>query len=189
MSSIYSQSGTLKGSIKSHGTLKATISKPKEIVDNETVFILEDEAGKQVVGVLVDEVTPFDATPNDIRIGKTAVTNEGVTVGEKVIPSYNTTEGVQIIPAGGSLRITTLKDLDLYMFSKLQAIICDFNTSLSDSVSASKVSINNNVYNVKSTESISIVVSDETDKSIDFGITNNTGKMLIIRYFTYKEIY
>ena len=186
MSSIYSQSGTLKGSIKSHGTLKATISKPKEIVDNETVFILEDEAGKQVVGVLVDEVTPFDATPNDIRIGKTAVTNEGVTVGEKEIPAYHTTEGAQLIPSGSECKIINLKHCE---YTKLQVLICVFDTSVSKSVATEKVSINGKVYAVGSNEALADVKVDAENKKISLGITNEGDTPCVIRYFTYKEIY
>lgn len=186
MSSIYSQSGTLIGSIKSNGTLKGTISKPKEIVDNETVFILEDEAGKQVVGVLVDEVTPFDATPNDIRIGKLAVTNEGVTVGEKEIPAYHTTEGTQIVTSGSECRIINLKNCE---YTKLQVLICSFNGSLAKSVATVNVSINGKVYAVNSDEVLAEVVIDVPNKQVRLGIINEDEKPRVIRYFTYKEIY
>ena len=155
------------------------------IVDYEpNTYILEDEAGNEVVAVLVDTETVFDATPNDIRIGKTAVTDDGVTVGEKVIPSYNTSEGAKVIPSGSRITLPTPN----YKYTKLQAIICSFNTNLDDSVSAENVVINNRVYNVQSVIPLS-VVSTESYGEIDFGIINSFSQPCILRYFSYKEIY
>ena len=45
------------------------------------VFILVDEAGNEATAVYVEEATVFDATANDIRAGKIAATESGVTVG------------------------------------------------------------------------------------------------------------
>ena len=151
-------------------------------------YVLETEDGVTLTGVLVDEVTVFDATTNDVREGKTFAGEDGVKIGEKIIPSYHTTEGVQVIPNGSVLKITSLKKSKLYEFTKLQSIICDFNTSLSDSVSASKVSIGDSVYAVQSTNPLSVIVINDTDQIIEFGVTNDTGKPQIIRFITYKDI-
>lgn len=153
--------------------------------DDVSTYILVDENGVEYPAVLVDEEVTLTATTNDIRIGTTAVTEEGVVTGEKEIPSYNTTEGFKGIP-NGSAFVLPLPDYD---YTKLQAIICLFNTDMSDSVAAEKVVIYDNVYPVQSTVSESKIVIDSTNKRIDFGITNTSGKMCLIRYFTYKEIY
>lgn len=44
-------------------------------------FILEDENGNQVTGIVVDEVTLLTATAEDIKEGKTACTDSGVIIG------------------------------------------------------------------------------------------------------------
>ena len=44
-------------------------------------FVLVDEDGNEIVGTLVDELTIFDATAEDIKIGKKAATDSGVVVG------------------------------------------------------------------------------------------------------------
>lgn len=149
-------------------------------------YLLITPDGEEIPAVLVEEETVFDATENDIRSGKTAVTDNGVTVGTLVIPSYNTVEGVKVVPAGSDFSVTPAR-AELYDYTKFQAIICLFNTSLSDSVSAEKVAINDNVYDVKSTVSISLLTKNAP--TIEFGIKNTLGVPCLIRYFTYKEIY
>lgn len=157
--------------------------------DETNTFIIEDEFGNEVVAVLVEEETLFDATANDIRLGKTAVTDIGVTVGEKVIPSYNTLVGTRLIPNGREFSIPNNDPNTPYHdYTKLQTIICKFNSSIMESVSTEKVSIEDTVYNVQSIEPIATITKNLEDKSIDFGINNDLGVPCIIRYFTYKEI-
>lgn len=151
-------------------------------------FILQDENGVEVVATAVSEEMVFDATENDIREGKTAATLNGVTVGTKVIPAYHTTESAKLVRAGGKFEITNLKELDLYKYTKLQAIICDYNAAVSDSVSAVMVAINDNVYEVQSVTPLATVAIDETTETIDFGISNDTDEPKVLRFFTYKEI-
>ena len=112
----------------------------------------------------------------------------GVKTGEKVIPSYNTTEGIAIIKGGRKLEIK-LVEQDKYDYTQMQAIICPFNRTLLNSVAAEKVAIKDNVYEVKSTSVLVKVTKNDTQKTIDLGITNETDTPQIIRYFTYKEIY
>ena len=47
-------------------------------------FVLVDENGNEMVGTLVDELTIFDATAEDIKIGKTAATDSGIVTGTHV---------------------------------------------------------------------------------------------------------
>jgi hypothetical protein len=148
-------------------------------------LILVDEDGYEMAATLTEEEVELTATPNDIRIGTTAVTDTGVTVGEKEIPSYYTNEGFKAIPNGSRIVLTTQS----YDYTKLQAIICSFNTSLSNSTSAEKVAINGNLYPVRSTSVEATITKNDELTQIDFGITNDSGSPYVVRYFMYKEIY
>lgn len=147
-------------------------------------YILVDENGVEVPAVLVDEKVTLTATANDIRIGTTAVTEEGVVTGEKEIPAYHTSEGYRAVPKGTKFTLP----LPNYNYTKLQAIFCPFNTSMSNSVAAEKVAIENKVYSVRSATAEANVTKDETVGQIDFGITNSSNGVYLIRYFSYKEI-
>lgn len=150
-------------------------------------FILKTEDGQEIPAVLVDQQVVFTATPNDIRCGKVAATGDGVTVGEKVIPSYHTSEFARYIPAGSEFTIP-LSIMDRYDYTKLQVIICKYNTSMLDSVLSQKVGILDKMYDVGSDKEISSITKDTINKSINLGITNNTDYPCVIRCFTYKEI-
>lgn len=150
--------------------------------------ILQDENGNEVAaGVVVKSETVFTATTNDVREGKVFASDSGVATGTKVIPSYHTTQGYKIITNGEPF-VINLPNLDSYDYTKLQAIFCEFNTNLSDSVSATKVSIDGKVYEVLSTVVTSEVNKNHTDKTVEFGIENTSGKNYLLRFFTYKEI-
>lgn len=154
--------------------------------EEEQTYILVDEDGTEITAVRTEEEVALTATANDIRIGTTAVTDDGIIEGSKEIPSYQTTEGFVVIPAGKEFAITNFRRFE---FTKLQAIICAFNSNSSDSVATEKVSINGKVYSVNSTAELSTVSVNANDMSIRFGITNNSSGPYILRYFTYKEEY
>lgn len=153
-----------------------------------SAYLLVDEDGNEIPAVLVDEETIFTATANDIRLGAIAATEEGVTVGTKDIPAYHTTEGFAVAPVGSECKIT-IRTADRYNFTKLQAIICPYNTSTANSVAAEKVSIDGSVYDAGKTDVLAVVTVDHDSKSINLGIVNGGTKPYIIRYFTYKEEY
>lgn len=165
---------------------------PAEMIDAVTnimetgTYILVDEDGVEVPAVFVDNETVFTATANDIRLGKTAVTEAGVTEGEKEIPGYFTEEGFVEISPGASLTIEMFSDMCNY--TKLQAIVCAFNTTIANSVAAEKVSIDSKVYDVRSTVALTSVVVDTVNQCINFGLSNTGAKPIIIRYFTCKEV-
>lgn len=150
-------------------------------------FILETEDGQEIPAVLTNQEIVFTATPNDIREGKVAATGDGVTVGEKVIPSYHTTEKLRYIPNGSEFTIP-LPHLDKYDYTKLQVVICKFNTTMCDSILSEKVALLDKVYDVGSDKEISTVIKDKDAKSINLGIINDSGHPCVIRCFTYKEI-
>lgn len=153
--------------------------------DDGNAYILVDEEGNEIPAVLTEEEVDLTATPNDIREGVVAVTDDGVTIGEKEIPVYICREGYRVIPNG----IDFTLPIDGYDYDKLQAIFCAFNTTMSNSVAADRVVINNNVYPVQSAKSESFVTKDHDNKSIIFGIKNTFDKSYLIRYVTIKEEY
>ena len=154
---------------------------------DDKMFILVDEDGTEYPAVVVSEETVFDATANDIREGKTAATEDGVTVGTKDIPAYVTAEGTKIISAGQPMVIGTIANN--YDYTKLLAMVCRYNTNMSNSVAVDQTCINGYMYLVSSTEVLSNVVVDHNAKAIDLGLINDTSKPVIIRYMTYKEEY
>lgn len=151
-------------------------------------YIFVDEEGNEVAGTLVEQETVLTATTNDVREGKVFVSETGLKTGEKFIPSYVITEGYRII-TNGSVFAIPLAELNKYDFTKLQVIVCPWGGSLVGSVAAEKVGIDENVYAANSTEIISPITRDNENKKIDLGITNNSGSLYVLRYFTYKEIY
>lgn len=152
--------------------------------DDTQMYILQDEDGTEYPAVLVDEETVFDATANDIREGKVAATDDGVITGTKDIPSYYTSEGYRLITNGS---VVETGRLTYYDFTKLQAIICPFARTVAASVSAEKVAIGENVYPVNSTDAIATVTKDNSGNKINFGFTNDSGSIRVLRYFAYKE--
>lgn len=166
---------------------------PTEMIEAVTTimetgtYILVDEAGNEIPAVFVDNTQVFTATANDIRIGTTAVTDSGVTEGTKEIPAYITTEGIVAVPVGSSFIIPMHSDKCAY--TKLQALLCKFNSSLSDSVETDRVSIDGKVYNTQSAEAIATVTVDIDAQTINLGIVNTGDDPYVLRYFTYKEEY
>lgn len=162
--------------------------KPPEYVeeDDTITYLLVDEEGNSVPAIMVEDVALFTATANDIRLGTVAATAEGVTEGTKVIPAYHTTEGYRLISSGSRFEI--LFDDDLYDFTKFQAVICPYSGSISASAAADKVSIDEKVYAVMSSDVVSDVIRDGENKCIDLGITNESDTRYLLRFFTHKEV-
>ena len=150
-------------------------------------YILTDNNGNELTGVYVESETIFTATDNDVREGMVYAGDSGVSIGTKDIPIYYSTEGTRAIPNGKAL-IIPIPD---YEYTKLQCIVCSYNTNLQNSVSAIQVVINNSVYNVQSLDVLSTVTTDVINGSgaIDLGITNTPGSPVLIRYFTFREVY
>ena len=152
---------------------------------DEAAFILLTEDGEEIPAVVVSEETVFTATEDDIRLGTVAATESGVTVGKKVIPAYQTTEGKKRIAPGEPLSIQMYSDMCQY--TRLQVIVCAYNTSIADSVSAEMVVVDGNLYNVRSINPQASVTVDTENQTINLGVTNDSEDYLVIRYFTYKE--
>lgn len=162
------------------------IEEVKNILD-ATTFILVDTDGNEYPAVYVDSDTVCTATANDIRKGSVAITPEGVIEGTKEIPAYHTTEGYTLVDAGKDFAIPIKNGR--YDYTKLQALLCAYNTSPSKSVSTDRVVIGDSVYAVNSIEPISTVTINAEKATIELNITNDSDTIYIIRYFTYKEEY
>lgn len=183
-----SSGNSLRGMLVGNASVSGNLAIGTVLETELNTFVIVDEDGNEVHAVLVDDEIAITATPNDVRKGVTAITNDGVIVGEKEIPVYVTLEGRRQIKSGARFEIPYLSSQSMYDFTKLQAIICEFNTTLTNSVAADKVVINENVYPVHSTESIGIVSKNAASAKIDIGITNNSDKSYVLKYFMYKEI-
>ena len=153
---------------------------------NPKTYILTDENGKEITGVLVDNVTVFDATTNDVRLGRTYAGDEGVKIGTKDIPIYRAEQGLVTVAPNESFSIL-LNQYKQYDYTKLQCVISKFNTTLNDSVAVDKVVIEDSVYATGSTTVLASVTKNPTTKSIDLNITNNTSNNYVLRYFTYRK--
>ena len=164
---------------------------PEEMINevtnilNSATFILVDKDGNEYPASFLSSEPVFTATANDIRKGVTAITAEGLTVGTKEIPNYRAQEGFVTVKSGSPLDIALFSDMCEY--TTLQAIICEYNTSIDNSMAAKKVVINNNAYNVNSAEAISNVTIDLSVQTIKLGLINDDEKRAVIRYMIIKE--
>lgn len=180
--------GSLQAAITTRGQLVGSISGAKIGEEEYDTYMLVYADGTEVPAVFVENKVTFTATENDIRKGSIAATAKGVTEGTKVIPAYHTTEGYRLIPNGAEFACNAMPDLDKYNFTKLQVVIAPFADSIAGSVAVDKVAIDEGVYAVGSTTLLSTVSRDATTKTIRLNIINESGKLYLLRYFTYKEI-
>ena len=186
-------SDTLEGLASAIRSVTGATAKytPEEMIDevtnimNAATFILVDKDGNEYPAIYVDSEVKFTATENDIRLGKTAITGDGVVTGTKDIPNYRAEEGSVIIDSGDPLDVYIFSDMCQY--TVLQMIVCDYNTCAEDSVSAKQVVIKDGVYNVGSVDILSNVRVDVDAQSIKLGLTNDGENSLVIRYMIIKE--
>lgn len=158
------------------------------IVGYGKTFVLTDESGNELTGVVVDEEVIFTADPiTDIREGKVAATDAGVVTGAKDIPAYRTEQGAYMIFDGDEFMLDDMQEYNQYDYTQLQCIIAPFNTTPEDSVASDKIVLNNNVYLTNSATPFASVTKDLENKLIKLNITNNSGNDYIIHYFTYRE--
>lgn len=153
----------------------------------EKTYVVVDENGNEFTAVTVENVTVFDATPADVKIGKTFASENGILEGEDT-KTYRTTQSYRLVLSGESFSID-LEPYDKYDYTKFQCIIAKYNTSAEDSVSTDRISLYDGVYEVNSTDKLSDITKNSDTKSVDLNITNNTDDTYIIHFFTYKEEY
>ena len=63
------------------GIIVGTNTMTEDVDPEDNVYILVDDHGNELSAVMTEEIVDLTATANDIRTGKTAVTDDGVTVG------------------------------------------------------------------------------------------------------------
>lgn len=191
---IYAINGeTLEGLANAIRSVNGTTKEytPEEMIEeiadimNAATFIFVDKDGNEYPAIYVDSEVKFTATENDIRLGKTAITGDGVVTGTKDIPNYRAQEGVVEIEPDSALDIFMFSDMCQY--TVLQSIICRYNTSIDDSVSAEKVVIGNKVYNTGSVDTLANVTVDTDTQAVKLGLTNDSDESLVIRYMIIKE--
>ena len=155
-------------------------------LDNEeqVSYVLSNSDGSKKIYAQLSSKEPITltATENDIRLGSTAITNEGFVEGTKDIPSYISTTGKKIIQAGSEI---TIYLPNLYDYSGLQATISKYNNSISDSVEVVASTIEDSVYEAKSTTKLADISIDTDGTSILLNVTADVKSVL--RYFTMKE--
>lgn len=154
-------------------------------LDNEeqVSYVLANADGTQKIYAQLSSKDPITltATENDIRQNTSAITNVGYTEGTKDIPAYHSRTGQKIIQAGQEVAVSIPK----HNYSELQATLSNFNTSINDSVEVVATSIEDSVYEAKSTTKLADITLDDTTETINFGITADVKSVL--RYFTMKE--
>lgn len=146
---------------------------------------IADENGNTFVGTVTDSEVVLDATRADVKVGKMFASNDGIQEGTDT-KTYRTRLASCLILPGESFSVP-LDQYDAYDYTKFHAMIAEFNTTEFDSISISKVSLNNAVFNVNSDTKLADVTKNSLSKSVDLNITNNTDSTYIIHYSTYKE--
>lgn len=146
-------------------------------------LVLIDENGNEIMGVVVGQETIFDATDNDVREGKTYASDAGVSVGTKVIPIYYASYGKKVVLSGREATIA----IPEYDYSNLIVIISTYDTSLSQSVISTYVSVDDAMYVANGSTKVSDITVDKENEKINLGIVVNEKSTL--RYVVIKEEY
>lgn len=149
-------------------------------------FVITDDNGNEMTGVVTAQEQVFTATDNDVREGLIYASDDGVSTGTKDIPSYRTTQGVYLVFSGDEFLIP-LSDYSQYDYTELQCIIAPFDTDIDNSVASDKIVLNNTVYPTNSNVAISSVSKDSSGQTIKLNITNDTDNMYVVHYLTYRE--
>lgn len=144
-------------------------------------FVIADENGNEFTAVTTEEVTVFDATPMDVRVGKTFASENGVQVGMKIIPSYHTRYGYKLVLANKEVKIS----IPEYNFNNLFVTISTYNNNFDDSLSTTYVAIDGGMYAVGNTTKVSDIIIDKTNELINLGIT--VTEKSAVRYLVTKE--
>jgi hypothetical protein len=151
----------------------------------DNLYLIVDEDGNQLFATFTEQEILTNATANDIRIGKTAVTENGLVEGENTI-TYRTTEGWEYVLPDSDFVITGLHEYNKYNYTKIQCVIAKYVSS-TDKTAIEKIVLNDNVYNAGSSTVISTLTKDINSKTVNLNITNNTSDIYIIYFFTYAE--
>lgn len=154
-----------------------TLENPEDV----TYCVTVDGENKAFAQLYGQEKVTLTATANDIRQNTSAITDTGYTEGTKDIPAYHTETGKKYIAAGKAITL----NLDKYDYTYLQVILTKFNSSISNSVEAYAVVIEDAVYQANSTTKLADIAKDDSTQTINLGITAD--ETTVLRYFTMRE--
>lgn len=156
-----------------------------EELDNEeqVSYVLTNADGTQKVYAQLSskESVTLTAKANDIRLNTSAITNDGYTEGTKDIPAYFSMYGKKIVYENEEATLTN-HETD---YKNLMVTITPFNSSLDESVEVTYASIDDSMYEAKSTTKISDITVDLDTETIHFGVT--VTELSVLRYFVVRE--
>ena len=155
-----------------------------ELENEEQIsYVLTNADGSQRAYAVknAEEAISLTATENDIRINTTAITDTGYTEGAKEIPAYFSTYGKMFAQANKEAVINVPE----YDYKNIMVSIGTYNNSVSESTKVTYVSIDNAMYEANTTNKVSDITIDTTNKQVKLGITPSV--LSVIRYFIVRE--
>lgn len=161
-----------------YGNVTGGFGMPKmvEIVDGN---------GNTLVGTVTDSAVVFDATREDVKVGKIFASNDGVQEGIDT-NTYRTTVGSKIIEPGENISIP-LSQYDKYNYTKFQGVIVIYNSDYSTNVNVVGITIDDYVFSSSTSNKLSTITKNSVTKSIDFNVKNDTQNAYEVFYSTYYE--
>lgn len=148
-------------------------------------LILEGEDGTQIVGVITEQESVFNAKPSDVRIGKKVVTDSGIIEGTNTI-TYRTEAGSRLVLPGEEFSIP-LQNYNQYDYTKFQGIIVVSNSDYNDVAETMGIVINDTVFSTETFQKLSNITKNQDHKSVDLNITNDSENTYEFFYFTYHD--
>lgn len=149
--------------------------------DQVTYCVTVDGENKAYAVLYGEERAELTATPNDIRLGTTAITDKGITEGEKDIPSYYSAYGSKFALAGSEASIKGYET----NYNQIMLSLATYESSMSKSTAVNYVSIGDSLYEVGSGKKISDITKDAENNQIFLGIIPT--EILVIRFFLVRE--
>ena len=188
---VLEQKNAIKAALESQGkspsddlSTYAGLINDLENPDQVTYCVTIDGETKTYATLYGEERAELTATANDIRKDTVAITDSGITIGEKDIPSYHSRTGKRILQAKSDVVIPTHKH---YNYTQLQCTIAKYRNSISDSVEVIASNIDNSLYEAMSTNKLSEITIDDSTQSVNLGIVAD--EKSVLRYFSMKEEY
>ena len=142
-----------------------------------------DEAGNEFVGVVTDSEMILTASDNDVREGAVYVSDNGLSVGTKNIPVYYARYGSKFVLANNKATLSVPE----YDYDSIMITISTYNSSLSESVTSTYLSVYDSMYIAGNNIKVSDIIVDKENEEISLGIT--VSEKSVLRYFVIKEEY
>lgn len=144
-----------------------------------------DGNGSTIIGTVTDSAVTFNATRDDVKVGKVFASNDGVQEGTDT-RTYRTTVGNKIIQPGENISIP-LSEYDKYNYTKFQGVIVIYNSDYSTNVNVVGITIDDYVFSSSTSNKLSTITKNSVTKSIDFNVKNDTQNAYEVFYSTYHE--